>query len=278
MYLKDFTLVVFPQIISKDVGVHQSPPTLAQNVHGLLQKLYFDPRHVVLLHLIHLLLHHGVQLVLELQWLQVIHVPIAIKKVTRQGCSGLLLAFAGIFGFIFVISRIKKKNIKMPKNATLQLQYLLQLYHELPWGSQGPRQTQQKSALQAWFLQIMWLQPPSFSMIAPHFGHSLVLAEIQLDVSESSSHFLIHFLIRWQRTGSCQFSEHAKQNEWPHRHLTGLASTVDTLIALEQLGAGHHRNKRLHCKNNWFINESERQKMALKTYLNKTIGDEMLIL
>ena len=43
----------------------------------------------------------------------------------------------------------------------------------------------------------MWLHPPSFSMVAPHFGHSLVLADIQLDVSESSSHFLIHFLIKW---------------------------------------------------------------------------------
>ena len=31
-------------------------------------------------------------------------------------------------------------------------------------------------------------------MVAPQVGHSLVLAEIQFDVSESSSHFLIHFL------------------------------------------------------------------------------------
>ena len=50
----------------------------------------------------------------------------------------------------------------------------------------------------------------------PHFGHSLVLAEIQFDVSESSSHFLIHFLIKWQRTGSCQPSEQEKQKTWPH--------------------------------------------------------------
>ena len=40
--------------------------------------------------------------------------------------------------------------------------HLLQLYHELPCGSHGPRQTQQKSALQLWFLQTMWLQPPSW--------------------------------------------------------------------------------------------------------------------
>ena len=102
---------------------------------------------------------------------------------------------------------------------------LLQLYQLEPWGSQGPRHTQQKSALHDWFLQIMWLQPPSFSMVAPHLGHSLVLAEIQLLVSLSSSHFLIHFLIRWHRTGSCQFSLQLKQKEWVHRHLTGLAST-----------------------------------------------------
>ena len=103
-----------------------------------------------------------------------------------------------------------------------------------------PRQTQQKSALQAWFLQIIWLQPPSFSMVALQVGHSLVFADIQLDVSESSSHFLIHFLIRWQRTGSCQFSEQAKQNLCPHRHVTGRDSTWDTLIALVQSGLGHH--------------------------------------
>ena len=123
-------------------------------------------------------------------------------------------------------------------------------YQDDPCGSQGPKHTQQKSDLQDWFLHTIWLQPPSFSIVAPkikdkmfirnqsefffnfiwlifklqslkardipHFGHSLVLAEIQFDVSESSSHFLIHFLIRWHLTGSCHPSEHAKQKRWPH--------------------------------------------------------------
>nr|CAD7257264.1 unnamed protein product [Timema shepardi] len=40
---------------------------------------------------------------------------------------------------------------------------------------------------------------------------TLVLADIQLDVSESSSHFLIHFLSKWHLTGSCQFSPQEKQ-------------------------------------------------------------------
>ena len=98
------------------------------------------------------------------------------------------------------------------------------------------------STLQLWFLQIMWLHPPSFSMVAPHFGHSLVFAEIQLLVSLSSSHFLIHFLMRWHLTGSCQFSLQAKQKEWPHAHFTGFGSTCCTLTALLQSGLGHQRS------------------------------------
>ena len=84
-------------------------------------------------------------------------------------------------------------------------------------------------------------------MVAPHFGHSLVLAEIQLLVSLSSSHFLIHFLMRWHLTGSCQFSLQAKQKEWPQAHLTGLGSTCCTFTALLQSGLGHQRSSRLHC-------------------------------
>jgi hypothetical protein len=42
------------------------------------------------------------------------------------------------------------------------------------------------------FLHVMWLQPPFFSMVELHLGHSFVFADIQLAVSESSSHFLSH--------------------------------------------------------------------------------------
>lgn len=41
-------------------------------------------------------------------------------------------------------------------------------------------------------------------------GLTLVLAAIQLDVSLSSSHFLIQRFNQRQRAGSCQFSPHAK--------------------------------------------------------------------
>lgn len=39
----------------------------------------------------------------------------------------------------------------------------------------------------------IWLQPPFFSILTWHFGHSFVLAATQFAVSESSLHFLIHF-------------------------------------------------------------------------------------
>lgn len=50
---------------------------------------------------------------------------------------------------------------------------------------------------------------------------TFVLAAIQLDVSLSSSHFLIHFFSHLHLTGSCQFSPHAKlqQNTGVFPHL-----------------------------------------------------------
>jgi hypothetical protein len=47
----------------------------------------------------------------------------------------------------------------------------------------------------------MWLQPPFFSIVEPHLGHSFVFAEIQFAVSESSSHFFSHFFTRLQGQG-----------------------------------------------------------------------------
>ena len=68
-------IVVFLQIVGEDVGVHESPAALAEDVQTLPEELDLDPGHVVLLHLLHLILHHRVQLVLELQRLKVVHVP-----------------------------------------------------------------------------------------------------------------------------------------------------------------------------------------------------------
>ena len=66
-YLKVQGVIVLLQVISKDIGVHESSAALTEDVKALLEELDFDPGHVVLLHLLHLVLHHGVQLVLKLQ-------------------------------------------------------------------------------------------------------------------------------------------------------------------------------------------------------------------
>ena len=188
-----------------------------------------------------------------------IHVSVTIKKVSLQGRPWFFLPFPSHSSFILIISvtvvpeRVQRKsNIKnfQPRVISVVAPIFEHncAYQDDPCGSQGPKHTQQKSDLQDWFLHTIWLQPPSFSIVAPeikdkmfiripcehrviwlifklqslkardipHFGHSLVLAEIQFDVSESSSHFLIHFLIRWHLTGSCHPSEHAKQKRWPH--------------------------------------------------------------
>lgn len=61
-YLKDNGLVVFLQVESKDIGVHQSLPTATEDIDGHLQELNLDPGHAVLLHLLHLQTHRRVQL------------------------------------------------------------------------------------------------------------------------------------------------------------------------------------------------------------------------
>jgi hypothetical protein len=48
---------------------------------------------------------------------------------------------------------------------------------------------------------VMWLQPPFFSIVELHLGHSFVLADIQFAVSLSSSHFFNHFFTSAQGQG-----------------------------------------------------------------------------
>ena len=66
-YLKDGRLIIFPQVVGKHISVHQGATTLTEDVKTLLEELNLNPGHIVLLHLLHLVLHHGVQLVLKLQ-------------------------------------------------------------------------------------------------------------------------------------------------------------------------------------------------------------------
>lgn len=101
--LKYSGLVVLPKVVGKDVGVHQCTPALAKDVQALLQELDLNPGHVVLLHLLHLVLHHGVQLAFKLERLEVVHVPIAVEEVPLQGTPTLLLVISVNSCLILVI-------------------------------------------------------------------------------------------------------------------------------------------------------------------------------
>merc|ERR1719414_2787847 len=71
-------------------------------------------------HLVHFLLDHGVQLVFKLQRLQVVHVAIAIMKVSIQGCPGFLLALTCSFGVVFIvpIAVIPGASMRLPGAKT----------------------------------------------------------------------------------------------------------------------------------------------------------------
>lgn len=89
-YLEDDGLVVLLEVEGEDVGEHERGAALAEHVHGLLEELHLDPGHVVLLHLLHLLLDLGIQLVLEPQALHVVHVAVAVEQVPLQRCPRTL--------------------------------------------------------------------------------------------------------------------------------------------------------------------------------------------
>ena len=55
-YLEDLRLIVLAQVVRKHICVHERPSALAEDVHSLSEKLHLDPRHVVLLHLLHFIL------------------------------------------------------------------------------------------------------------------------------------------------------------------------------------------------------------------------------
>ena len=62
-----------------------------------------DPAHVVLLHLLHFLLDGGVELVLELERLRVVHVAVAVEEVTVEHGARLLLSVTRRARLVLVI-------------------------------------------------------------------------------------------------------------------------------------------------------------------------------
>lgn len=97
------------------------------------------------------------------------------------------------------------------------------------------------------FLQVIWLQPPFFSIVASHLMHSFVCAEIQLAVSESSAHFFNQSFTKGQIQGWWSGREQPKQKTCPQAQVTvgtvSVSLDVATLhsTAYSQPGAGHQR-------------------------------------
>ena len=97
----------------------------------------------------------------------------ATEKARRPNCvrrwrgttSWLLLAECRcwLLAILYIILYIRVDQL------TIVL-YCKSTDHDEPWGSHAVRQIQQKSYLHR--LHTMWLQPPSFSMVAWHLGHS----------------------------------------------------------------------------------------------------------
>lgn len=89
------------------------------------------------------------------------------------------------------------------------------------------------------------LQPPFFSIVAKHFGHSFVYF-VKYSMFKSLE-FFFQFSISAHGIGSWEASPHWKQKLCPHVQVQFFwwANSWLTLIANAQPGAGHHRNERL---------------------------------
>lgn len=78
---------------------------------------YLYPTHVVLLHLLHFVFYGGVQFVLELERLHVIHVSIAVEQVPLQGRSRLFLCVTGRFGLVLIVTVavVPRAAVRLPR-------------------------------------------------------------------------------------------------------------------------------------------------------------------
>jgi len=153
-----------------------------------------------------------------LEWLSMIMISVIIKKISFKSSSTVFLLLSSIstFSFIISVTIVKCWSVWWPccetdptKFIPTRLKFFVMKFLK-------------KFGVQTWFRHITWLHPPSFSIVALHFGHSFVLAWIQLYVSESSSHFFFHNLSKSHWTGSCHFEPHDEQSVSPHSHATSI--------------------------------------------------------
>lgn len=98
----------------------------------------------MLLHFFHFDFNTRVKLVFKFKALHMIHVSIAIEKISLQRGPGPLLCIPGSPRFLLIITITivpKEEEITEPLR-------LSKAYHDEPWGSHWPKHTQQKSILQ----------------------------------------------------------------------------------------------------------------------------------
>lgn len=82
----------------------------------------------MLLHLLHLFLDRGIQLVLKLEGLHVVHVAVAVEEVALQGCSRLFLGVPGLLGLVLVIT-VTSIPVKCVVLASVKVHsYLLEIF------------------------------------------------------------------------------------------------------------------------------------------------------
>ena len=133
-----------------------------------------------------------------------IHVSVTIEKVSLQGRPWFFLPFPSHSSFILIISvTVVPERVQWISNIknfhTRVISVVAPIfehncaYQDDPCGSQGPKHTQQKSDLQDWFLHTIWLQPPSFSIVAPEIKDKMF-------IQNRSEHRDLEYLVNIQAT------------------------------------------------------------------------------
>ena len=128
----------------------------------------------------------------------------------------------------------------------------------------------------------IWLQPPFFSILVSHLGHSLVLVIIQLAVWSSilwalfPTQSLVHLRSKWYSMGSWFDCPHPKHICVPQTHRTSCAPLTSTLKAWSQSALVHHRSKRMLSTNEfvvnlWYFNLTDASLNSWRTCSSSTI-------
>ena len=93
--LKNLLLVVFLQIVSKCVSIHQGSPATGEDLQTLIKHPGIHPGG--LLHFTKLLLQLLGQLVLQFEGLEIVHEPVPIEEIPLQlGLHSVFLFVSGV--------------------------------------------------------------------------------------------------------------------------------------------------------------------------------------